>query len=74
MDPKEIAMNEFIRRSTEEALKKESCKIGFMLAFLDATGLQPEQCEMVVSEMERTDPVTGSRAFVQKIWFQKRGT
>lgn len=45
---------------------------GFCRAFIDATGIAPQEAEMVIANLYEVDD-RGTRTIVRKIWFQKKG-
>lgn len=64
-------------RQAEEAMEKlarEEVIVtdGFARAFIDATGLRPDQAQMMVEQKSIVDTTTGSHSIMRRIWFERR--
>lgn len=77
MDPTSPAGQKFLQMVEEHHdrldAQQQVMLDGFALAFLDATGLPADDCEMMVEEKAHSDEEKGEHVRVQRIWFQRKG-
>lgn len=66
------AMQAFLDAAKKAADLQSLATDGFARAFMDATGLRPEDAEMMVEIIEVKDHVGGAGVLKQRVWFQRR--
>lgn len=62
-----------VQEQVERLARQESLVTdGFAVAFLDATGLKPDEVEMMIEEAGTSNHIVGEHKITRRIWFQPR--